>query len=146
MMQSILFNLGSFNDHLKAWAEKRGFSSESVYNYLRRSFDVCVIMDLYNREKHVSLDRPGWSGRKPSLGRVRSVLQMRTKPKKNSTVVVTMGVNGQPVAGGDGTAEVVVTAEVKDKNGNGMGDVDKYIRNTINYFENALRDFNICQS
>ena len=145
VLQSVIHNLASFCDYLRNWAEPRGISRTSIYNYLSRSPDFCIIMDLYNRDKHGPPNgRRGWSRRSPELGRARGVLQMKTQPKKGSTVCMTAGLRGEPIISGDGSAHVVVTAEVLDKNGNGIGDVDKYVRGALRFCEGALRDFNVC--
>jgi len=53
------------------------------------------------------------------------------------------GPQGEPQIHGDGSGQVIVTADCLDKNGNSMGDVDKYIRGALQFCESALRDFNV---
>lgn len=144
IVQSIIHNLGSFHDHLQNWAEPRGISRTSIHNYLARSDDFCVVMDLYNRDKHGAPGhRNGWSRKQPELGRPRGVLQLKTQAKNGSWVAMVAGARGEPQIRGDGSAHVIVTAGVLDKNGNSMGDVDKYIRGALRFCEGALRDFNV---
>lgn len=144
LLHSLLYNLGSFRDHLQDWGEARGISRASIANYLAQSVDYCVIIDLYNRDKHGPPgNRKGLSGRAPYLGSARSCMRLRTHASNGSWVGLQANPNGGFSKQGDGFAEVVITADCLDKNGNSLGGICDIARRAIQYCEVALKVFNV---
>ena len=52
---------------------------------------------------------------------------------------------GCPQFHGDGSAQIYLTAEVVDKNGGGLGDVDDFLQTAITRCETALKVFGVVQ-
>lgn len=143
-LQGVIHNVASFHDHLQEWGRHHRVSTESIHNYMKNSREFCIIRDLWNNEKHGGYPprRDGWSKMAPRVQAARRVMRLTTGPKCNSTVGLTIGNNGQPIAWGDGRAEVVVTAEVVDRQGNGLGEAHELIEKSVRVCEAALRQFN----
>lgn len=56
---------------------------------------------------------------------------------------MTIGRGGVPVILGDGTAQAVITAEIRDSNGNGLGDAHATLTEAVDVCESLLADFSI---
>ena len=56
---------------------------------------------------------------------------------------MTMGKTGVPRVGGNGDAKTVLTGEVVDKLGNGLGEAHEFIERSIRVCEAALRRFGV---
>ena len=145
-LHGLIHNIASFHDHLQKWGERNRVSRESIHNFLKNSFDFCVVRDLWNNDKHGHPpDRnDGWSRMAPRLANVHSVCELSAGPGKASTVM-TMGKTGHPVSKtkGKGGVRVVLTGEVVDKNGSGLGDAHRFIDGALRVCEAALRHFGV---
>lgn len=144
-LHGLINNIASFHDHLQKWGDQNGVNRESIHNFLKDSFDFCVVRDLWNCEKHGEYQsgNKGWSKKAPRLRNVRCTLKLKTRPAQNSTVGVTMAKDGSPLKFGDGHACVVITGEVVDRCGNCLGGADNFIEKALKVCECALRRFRV---
>jgi hypothetical protein len=70
-------------------------------------------------------------------------MSLKTRPRKNSTVAITMGRDGQPIKHGDGEAYAVVTGDVVDRYGGGLGQAHDFIEKSVKVCEAALTHFKV---
>lgn len=68
---------------------------------------------------------------------------MTTKPEKDSFVVLTFTPQEVPKVSGDGTAKVMVSGDILDKDSNYIGDLHKIALEAIEAWENVLGDFGV---
>lgn len=142
-LHSLIHNVASFHDHLQKWGDRHGVSRESIHNYLKDSFDFCVVRDLWNNDKHgYPPHNGGWTRKAPRMLHPNSICRLKTLPKKGSSVTMSIGPKG-PVIGGDGSAHIVFTAEVIDKHNAKLGDADDFIDRAVHHCEAALLRFGV---
>jgi hypothetical protein len=125
-LHSLIANVASFPDHLTHWGRTHAVSPDSVYNFFKASPDFCIVRDLWNNDKH------GYR-----------VMQLKTGGRAGSTAFMTMGKDGVPKVTGDGDAQAVLTGEIVDKLGNGLGEAHEYLERAIRLCEAALRQFGV---
>jgi len=143
-LHSLIASVASFHDHMKQWARKHGVSEDSIHNYFAGSPDFCIVRDLWNNDKHGGTpDKDGWSRKAPRLGSVRRVMELRTRAEANSSCFMTVGKRGQPVFSGNGDPRTVLTAEVVDKLGNGLGEAHGFIERAVSLCEKSLGQFRV---
>lgn len=144
-LHSLIGNVASFHDHFKAWALRHGTSENDVHRFFLNSPDFCIVVDLWNHDKHGEYPqrKDGWSRLAPRLSNIRSVCQLRTQAKEGSWVGMQSDLSGKSTVNGDGAAEVLVTADVLDKNGNGIGQAHDIIQRSIKVCEAALQHFGV---
>jgi len=144
-LHALIHNIASFHDHLQKWGERNGISRGSIHNFLKNSLDFCIIRDLWNNDKHgYPPDRnDGWSRKAPRLANAYTICRLSTGPGENSSTVMTLGKEGKPVARtkGTGSVGVVLTGDVVEKNGNGLGDAHKFIEAALRVCEAAVQRF-----
>ena len=144
-LHGLIHNVASFPDHLQKWGQNHAVSEDSIRNFMKASFDFCVVRDLWNCDKHGDY-KPGnteWSRRSPRLLNVTSILELKPAPAKNSKVGIMMGKDGRPVKFGDGSSYVVVTGDVVDGNGGGLGQAHEFIEKSLRVCEAALQRFGV---
>ena len=144
-LHALIHNIASFHDHLQKWGERHSIGRESIHNFLKNSFDFCIVRDLWNNDKHgYPPDRnDGWSRKAPRLASAYTICQLSTGSGKNSSAVMTIGKGGEPAARtkGTGSVAVVLTGDVVDKNGNGLGDAHQFIEGALRVCEAAVQRF-----
>lgn len=130
---------------MKAWARSHGISEGDVHRFFLNSHNFCTVVDLWNHDKHGEYPqrKNGWSRLAPHLSNVRSVCELRTRPEKGSWIGMQTDLTGMPSVNGDGAAEVVLTADVLDKNGNGIGQAHEILRRAIDVCEASLTHFGV---
>jgi len=102
-------------DDLKRWAAHNGHDKTKVDQAVNNSFDLQIIKDLSNNDKHGYPPRNcGYSGKCPKLIAINRVMQLKTQAKKNSTIGMTLSAQGIPMIFGDGTAKAIITGDVLD--------------------------------
>src|SRR5262249_2136910 len=62
---SAIANIANLKDYLKDWIKRHSGDPKKVEDHVNGSFDLQIIVDLHNLEKHASRDRPSRSGRNP---------------------------------------------------------------------------------
>lgn len=141
---TLITYVACLRDHLKKWARKNGRDPKKVDDTIRSSPDLCIIIDLWNSDKHACSRRDGgWSKLSPRLDAVDRALTLRTLPRKNSSVTVQMGRDGRLRAGGDGTATVETSGAVRDGTGNRLGDLQEIVMRAIEAWERLLLTYEI---
>ena len=121
---SMIHNIANLADHLRKWAEKNGKDKALVDEALKASFELRVLLDLSNNDKHgPRRDDTSHSGRMPKLLTPRRVMRLTTGPGKGSSALMTLGRDGQPVIRGAGSGTAIVTGEVVDGDGKALGDL-----------------------
>ncbi len=143
-LYSVIHNIANLHDHLRNWGDDHGLSRESIHNFLKDSFDYCVIKDLSNGDKHgYPLRGDGWTRKGARLGAVHTACRLQTRPSKDSSVAMTLGSGGRAQVYGDGMAEVIITGEVTDRFGSKLGDIDAFVEKAIRHSEAGMRHFGV---
>lgn len=143
-LHSLIANVASFHDHLKAWGRRNSVNGDTIHNFFQHSEDFCIVYDLWNRDKHGGDSRDGgWSKKSPRLTAARRVMLINTGEKAGSTATLAMSKDGIPIVSGDGDSHAVLTGEVVDKLGNGLGEAHEFIERSVRLCEAALRQFGV---
>lgn len=143
-LHGLISNIASFHDHLKKWGETNGANSDAIHDFFKTSFDFCVVRDLWNNDKHgYPPHKDGWSRKAPRLVNAYTVCRLSTGSDAKSSVAMRLGKGGIPIAetSGSGSANVVLTGDVVDKNGKGMGDAHLFLEAALRVCEEAKQRF-----
>jgi len=143
IVYSLVQNTANLHDHLKKWAAKNGKDKSKIDETFRTSAALKIIYDLSNNEKHgYPPRRSGESGKSPRLGKTTRIFQLTTAPTKSVTSM-TLDPNGIPKVSGSGSAKVVTSAGILDKDGNVIGDLYQTALKAIETWERLLSDLGI---
>ncbi len=141
---TLIHNVASLRDHLKKWAQANGRDPKKVDETIRSSRDLCIIMDLWDNDKHGGTRRDGGrSTLSPRLDEVDRALRLRPLPRKNSGVMVQWGQDGRLHASGDGTATVDTSGTVRDAEGQPIGDLQEIVACAVEAWERLLVTYEI---
>ena len=136
---SAVHNVANLRDHLKKWARQNGRGGDVVDGVVEDSFELKVIIDLSNRDKHGGPDRGGGlSGLSPDLRNFQRGLVITPKPgSRSAEVAFDFFSGGSPVQSND-CARVVTSAETVDDSGHVVGDVMTFLEVGTSRWEQAL--------
>ncbi len=141
---SVIHNIANLRDHLRRWAANNGHDKNKVDNAVDNCFELQVIQDLSNNDKHGYPPRDGGhSKRSPQLIEINRVMRLQTQPKKDSMIAMTVGPDGVPRFLGDGTAKAVVTGDVVDNARSRIGDLYEMATKAVEAWERLLVDFGL---
>jgi len=140
----LIYNVANLKDHLKKWAERNGKEKNKVYAAFKSSEVLKIVKDLSNNDRHgYDPKKRGNSGKSPRVDKINTVMQMTTMPKKGSFVSLTLNRQGVPKIAGSGTAKVIITGDIIDKDGNRIGDLYKTLLEACQVWEKVLGDFGV---
>lgn len=140
----LIYNIAHLQYHLRRWAANNGHDETKVDQTVGNSFDLQIIKDLSNNDKHGYPPRKrSHSGKYPQLMNINRVMQLQTQAKKGSTSGMTLGAGGVPKFFGDGTAKAIITGDVVDKDNNRIGDLHKIATKAVEAWEQLLADFGL---
>ena len=138
----LIYNIANLKDPLKKWADRNGKDKTKVYNAFKNSLALRIIKDLSNNDRHgYNPKKLGNSRRSPRVDNITTVMQMTTKREKGSSVGLTFNRQGVPRVAGPGTAKVIITGDILDRDGNKIGDLHKTILEAVEVWESVLDDF-----
>lgn len=138
---TVIHNIANLSNHLRRWAAQNGHDNTSVDEVVNGSFELQLILDLSNNDKHGYPPRNrGHSRRAPRLTGITRAMRLQTKSHERSMIVMKMGPSGTPTLIGDGTAKVIVTAQVVDNTGNQIGDLHEIVSKSLEAWEQLLSD------
>jgi hypothetical protein len=138
----LIHNIANLHDHLRKWAAQNGKDKTKVDDASAQSLELRIIRDLSNNDKHGYPPRDGGlSGKCPQLIAFSRVMQLKTQPKKGSTIGMTLGAGGAPKFFGDGTGKAIITGDVVDNKNNPIGDLYKIATKAVEAWEQVLADF-----
>ena len=141
---SLIYNIAHFDAPLKRWADQNSQDKTKVDDMFNSSLALRIIKDLSNYDKHAYPPRDGGhSGKSPRVDKFRRIMQMTTKSEKGSFVALTFTPQGIPKVSGDGTAKVIVTGDILDKDGNCIGRLHEIALEAVEAWENVLSDFGV---
>ncbi len=141
-VHSLIYNIASLYDHLRKWADNNGYNKNKVEIAVNNSEALKIIIDLANNDRHGYPPRDGGRSRKsPKLVDLDRVLQLTTGSEPGSGVAVTFGRDGTPMIAGSGSAKVIITGDVIDKDGNRIGDLSEIAVTAVEAWEQLLQNF-----
>ena len=144
LVNSLIQNVASLEYHLKKWADHNDYDKVKVDTTFRTSQPLKIIHDLWNNDKHGYPPRqPSRSGLCPQLTEIKRLLRLETKAEKGSFTGVIFTREGVPKKLGSGTAKVVVTGDILDRNGNKVGDFYKTSLEAVEALEALLADYGV---
>lgn len=142
--QSLIYSIAHFDAPLKKWADQNNKDKTKVDHTFNSSLPLRIIRDLSNYDKHAYPPRDGGhSGKSPRVDEFRRVMQMTTKPEKGSFVALKFTPQGVPKVSGDGTAKVVITGDILDRDGNKIGDFHSTALEAVEAWESVLSDLGV---
>jgi len=110
----------------------------------KSSQELKIIKDLSNNDRHgYDPKKRGNSGKSPRVDKINTIMQMTTKPEKGSFVSLTLNRQGIPQIAGSGTAKVIITGDILDKDGNKIGDLHKTALEAVKVWESVLGSFGV---
>jgi hypothetical protein len=144
LVHAVIYNIANLQDHLRRWAACNGQDKTKVDATFTGSRALQIIKDLSNNDRHGYPPRGRTnSGLAPRLTELGRVMQMTTKERAGSSVVMTLGPDGMPKVSGSGTARAVITGNVVDKDGNNLGDLLEIEQQAVQAWEALLEDFGV---
>jgi len=142
LAHTLIHNIANLRDHLRKWAVRNGKDKVKVDEAFAQSFELKIIQDLSDNDKHGYPPRNGGESRKsPRLININRVMQLKTRAKKGSTIGMTLCDGGAPKFFGDGTAKAIVTGDIVDNNNNRIGDLHEIATKAVEAWEQLLADF-----
>ena len=142
--QMLNYTIANLKDHLKKWAVRKGKDKTKVDVAFKSSQELKIIKDLSNNDRHgYDPKKRGNSGKSPRVDKINTIMQMTTKPKKGSFVSLTLNRQGIPQIAGSGTAKVIITGDIIDKDGNKIGDLHKTVLEAVKVWESVLGSFGV---
>jgi hypothetical protein len=141
---SLIHNIANVRDHARRWARRNGRSPASVDRAVDASFEIRVMIDLSNNDKHGYPPRNGGrSGRAPRLVNARRVLRMTTGKGRGSGVAMTLAPDGTPRVSGSGSAKAILTADIIDDQGVHIGDLDDMATRAVEDWPRILQQLGV---
>ncbi len=141
---TFIHNIANLRDHLRQWAAQNGQDKNKVDQTVDNCFELKIVQDLSNNDKHGYPPRDGGHSRKcPQLNEINRVLRLQTQAKKGSMIAMTLGAGGVPKFLGDGTDKGVVTGDVVDNHKNRIGDLYEIANKAVEAWERLLADFGL---
>lgn len=141
---SLIHNIANLEAHLRRWAADNGQDKTKVDAALNSSQALQIIKDLSNNDKHGYPPRNGGhSGQSPRVGKIRNLLQLTTEAKKGSSFGVTFTPQGVPRILGSGTAKVIISCDILDRDGNTTGGLHTTALEAVKVWESVLGDFGV---
>jgi hypothetical protein len=141
VLHSLIAIVASLEYYIEQWADHNGHDKSRVKAVFTTSRPLQLVHDLWNSDKHAHSRKGSRSGITPRLKDVHRPMVLTTQPHKGSFVRMTIGPGGVPVIGGDGSAAVVITADVIDEDGTRIDDAHKILTSAIEECETLLRSF-----
>ena len=144
LAQSLIDNIANLKDHLRKWATHNGRDKSLVDRTFKGSFELRVIKDLSNNDKHGYPPRQGGhSGRAPKLVNPRRILRLTTGASKGSSVVMTLGPDGRPMIFGSGSGMAILRGDVVDDKGEIIGDLHDIANKAIEDWAGLLSAYGV---
>ena len=141
---SLISNIANLKDNLKKWAANNGKDKAQVDDAFNNSEALKIIQDLSNNDKHGYPPRNGGhSGKSPKVEKINSIIQMTTKAERGSSVGLTFTPQGFPIILGNGTAKVIISCDIMDRDGNKIGDLHKTALEAVKVWENVVEDLGV---
>ena len=141
---SLIHNIANIHDHLRKWAACNGKDENLIEDIFNSSQALKVITDLSNNDKHGYPPRNGgYSGKSPRIDKVIRFLRMTTKEERESFMRLTFTSDGVPEITGDGTAKVIISGDILDRDGNNIGDLYNTALESVKVWESVLSKFGI---
>jgi hypothetical protein len=140
----LIYNIANLKDLLKKWADQNGKDKTKVYDAFKNSLALRIIKDLSNNDRHgYDPKKRGNSGKSPRVDNINTVMQMTPKPEKGSSISLTFNRQDIPRIVGSGTAKVIITGDILDRDGNKIGDLHKTVLEAVKVWESVLDDFDV---
>jgi hypothetical protein len=140
----LIYNIANLRDLLKKWTDQNGKATTEVDDAFKNSLALRIMQDLSNNHRHgYDPKRHSHSGRSLRVNGITTVMQMTTKPEKCSIVSLTFNRYGVPRVAGSGTAKVIITGDILDRNNNKIGDLHKTMLEAVEVWESVLDGFDV---
>lgn len=134
---TLISNIASLKDHLKVWCKRhsREFSGDRLIN---SNFDVAVVHDLWNLDKHAELIGSR-SGRFPVLGHMQQAIEVTVNGSGGMCLNMDLQ-KGQakPSSIGDASLALVLSASVQDHAGAFIGNLLSICERAVVAWENEF--------
>lgn len=141
---SLIHNIANLKDILKKWAIANNRDKAKIEQAVNRSFDLQIIIDLSNNDKHGYPPRDGgYSGKSPNLVEINRVLQLKAGGNAGNYITVKSGDKGMLEKSGPGIAKVILTGNIVDKDGNHLGALEDVALEAIEVWNHVLKEFDI---
>ncbi len=140
----LIYNIANLKDLLKKWAVHNNKAKTKVDDAFKSSPKLKIIKDLSNNDRHgYNPKKRGNSGKSPRVDSINTVMQMTPKPEKGSFMSLTFNRQGVPRIAGSGTAKVIITGDILDRDGNKIGDLHKTVLEAVKVWESVLDEFDV---
>jgi hypothetical protein len=111
----VIRDIADLRDYFAAAARNKGLPADMVETTIKGSFDLQLIIDLANRDKHSTHSRKTWSSKAPRLRNIKRVVELKGKYEEGKRVGLRIGLKKIEAYGGQ--AALVVSADIVDKGG-----------------------------
>ncbi|SLN75320.1 hypothetical protein [Ruegeria meonggei] len=128
-LQRAVSNVASIKDYFKSWCKSNGQKESLVEDVINNNQSVALIHDLWNIDKHETLNRPPRSGVTPHIEIIGNAFQM------GGNITTDVEKDGTTIRGGG----VVLMADVVDEAGNKLGHFHKICEEAIDVWTVELK-------
>jgi hypothetical protein len=140
----LIYDIANLRDLLTKWADQNGKARTKVDDAFEKSLALRIMQDLSNNHRHgYDPTRHSHSGKSPRLDNITTVMEMTTNPEEGSVVSLTVDRQGVPRVAGSGTAKVIITGDILDRDGNKICDLRKTMLEAVEVWESVLDDFDV---
>jgi hypothetical protein len=140
---TLIHNIANLRDHLRRWAARNWKDKEKVDATFAASLELRIIQDLSNNDKHGPARDGGNSGLAPQLKEINRLMRLATKGVQGSCAGFFLDPSGKPNVLGDGSASVVITGQVVDKDGKVLGDLFEIEEKAVLAWETLLAEYGV---
>jgi hypothetical protein len=140
LAHQLIHTVANLRDNLKNWASANGRDPQRVRETFGNSRAAKIIQDLSNNDKHGYPPRDGRGNSEVAPKLVDIDRSMRITANPGNSFAVFFGPSGPQTSGG-GSAKVIVTGQVIDKDGKAIGDLYELALSAVDAWEALLKEY-----
>ncbi len=142
LLYSLIYNIAHLKDHARRACKNLKIDPGQV-DAIVRDESLRIVTDLSNNDKHGYPPRDGGhSGKSPQIKKTERYLRMTTSGEPGSVTTVTYCPGGMKSTG-DGSADVIITADVVDADDVKIGDAHELCVKALKVWESALKELGL---
>jgi len=137
----VIRDIADLKDYLASAARVRGQGTTVVDETIRQNFELQLIIDLANYDKHSAHNRKTWSGKAPRLRNVKRVFELKGTMEPSRRLALRLGRKGIESTGGE--AAVVISGDIVGKGGEHLSTLSFCGQKSIEAWQSLIRRFGL---
>lgn len=137
VVMSVIYLVGSLKDNVKRSLAESNRSSTVVEDMINSCFELSILTDLYNQDKHgYPLTKTKRSGKNPKISELFQALALENEPGKGKSYV---SISEGNMLGLHGSFSIRVSGVVVAENGEVLTDVGNMIKAAVSAYEKLMK-------